>query len=242
MSESPPTGSPNAPALVSLSAHREAIISRLTERFAVGELEMGEFESRLDAAHQATSLATLDELVSDLARPEPQQSDTQAMMPRPAPLPAHTRPQRKRLLAIMGGVERTGAWTMPAEMRAFACMGGIKLDFREARLAAGENRLHAVACMGGIEIIVPPHVAVEADGIAIMGGFEDVHRRTEGDDADTPVLVISGWALMGGVEVKTRLPGENSWQAWRRERGERRERKRLRRAHRKARGRLGDGT
>ena len=55
-------------------------------------------------------------------------------------------------------------------------MGGATLDFREARLPEGEVEIRVGALMGGVEIIVPPTLAVESNGAAIMGGFEHVDR------------------------------------------------------------------
>lgn len=77
--------------------------------------------------------------------------------------------------------------------------------------------------MGGVEIMVPPHVAVQCEGLAIMGGFEEAHRAPAVPDPDRPTLMITGFAMMGGVDIRTRLPGESAWQAWKRERRERRQ-------------------
>ena len=62
--------------------------------------------------------------------------------------------------------------------------------------------------MGGIAIIVPPHLQVECDGLAILGHFEGMERTTGEPDPDAPLLRITGVAVMGAVEISTRLPGE----------------------------------
>jgi predicted membrane protein len=63
-------------------------------------------------------------------------------------------------------------------------MGGAELDFREVDLPPGETEVFIICMMGGAEIIVPPDLAVDASGIAIMGGFE--HAAPQRLRADAP--------------------------------------------------------
>jgi len=68
---------------------------------------------------------------------------------------------------------------------------------------------------------------VESQGIAIMGGFEHKGDEYHNPDPHAPTLRITGLAIMGGVEVTVRLPGETARDARRRRKLERRERRRL---------------
>jgi hypothetical protein len=83
-------------------------------------------------------------------------------------------------------------------------MGGVELDFRDARLGAGETHVTAVAVMGGIEIVVPPGLPVTVRGLGILGGIDQVEQGGGELDPSAPHLKITALALMGGVEVKTR--------------------------------------
>ena len=116
-------------------------------------------------------------------------------------------------------------------MYAVALMGGVELDFREAAFGPGVTEVTVFALWGGVDIVVPPGLQVECSGAGILGGFE----RTPDELADasaasldpgSPVLRVNGVALMGGVDVSTRLPGE-------RERDAARRRKLARKARRK---------
>ncbi len=78
--------------------------------------------------------------------------------------------------------------------------------------------------MGGVQIIVPPTLQVEASGFAIMGGFEPVDRVPDNPDPATPVLRIRGFAMMGGVVIEMRLPGESEREARKRRKLERKRR------------------
>ena len=77
------------------------------------------------------------------------------------------------------------------------------------------------ALCGGVQIVVPPGLAVEVHGTAIMGGFQNVNRAPAHPDPDAPLLRVRGLAVMGGVEITMRLPGESEHQAHRRRRSNR---------------------
>jgi hypothetical protein len=107
---------------------------------------------------------------------------------------------------------------VPRRMKIVAIMGGAHLDLREARFPPGVVELDVTAVMGGIEIVVPPGLAVQMHGSAIMGGFADVDRAPANPDPDAPLLRVRGLTMMGGVAVSMRLPGESERGARRRER------------------------
>lgn len=195
---------PDNGALVSVRARRDQVIKLLSERFASDALDMDELEERLDRAHRATTLAALDDVVTDLT---PTESPLPAVI-EPAPLAVV--PKKKRLLAIFGGFDRGGHWRVPHEMRVVAVFGGVNLDFRNAAFGAGETHLQITAVMGGVNIVIPPGLAVECDGTAIFGGFQDVDRAPLSPDPQRPLLRITGLAVLGGLNIETRLPGEDT--------------------------------
>jgi hypothetical protein len=213
MADIPDESSPLSP--VALRRHREETIAALCEHFARDNLEAEELETLLDHAHQARSLAELDRLLEGL--PALRQPGALAG-PAAAPLPAEPGSQRDHqlVLAVMGGNVRTGPWTPARNVHVVAFMGGVELDFRQASLAAGVTEVYVLALMGGVEIIVPPGVQVESNGIGIMGGFDHGGQTKFPVDRPAPVLRISGLALMGGVEITERLPGESGKEAKRR--------------------------
>lgn len=232
MSDSGPTS------LVALRNLRERVTECLSDGFAQDLIGADEFERRLDLAYQARTVEELQQLVADLDLPE--QGPTQALA---IPEQAYPdRPERKTVVAVMGGASRSGRWLAPKKLQAVAVMGGIDIDLREAILPPGITELHVTAIMGGVDIIVPPNVAVQASGVAIMGGFEDLHRAPVIQDPSVPQLVIKGVTVFGAVEITTRLPGENAWDAWKRSRRERQQRRKLAGAQHARREALGPGT
>jgi predicted membrane protein len=84
--------------------------------------------------------------------------------------------------------------------RAMAVMGGCEIDLRHATLAEGQEALVDVFVMwGGIEIRVPEEWQVVNHGSAFLGGFENKTRPLPGPPRR---LIVTGTAIMGGVEVK----------------------------------------
>ena len=106
------------------------------------------------------------------------------------------------VVAIMSGAARKGRWEPAAKFRVLAVMGGAELDFRDADMLEGTTEIHILAIMGGCSIIVPPDVAVRANGVGLMGGFS--HLRHDPPDDDAPLIKIKGLAVMGSVEVKVK--------------------------------------
>lgn len=86
----------------------------------------------------------------------------------------------------------------------FALMGGVKLDLFDAQLINNTMTIHVGACMGGIEICAPSDWIVTSRVLPIMGAFIDKRRPATvlpGGD-QTKTLLIDGFVLMGGIEIK----------------------------------------
>jgi hypothetical protein len=221
----------NPPRPVPLEQTRERVVADLCRAFAEEQVDADVLQERLDLAQRATSLAELTALTADLPAARP--NDVPA--PFPADATAVALPGQaagsQLLVAVMGGAVRRGAWSPPPSLNVLAVMGGAELDFRDARMGP-LTQVNIFACMGGVEIVVPPGVRVEVNGIALMGGFD--HRAMSGSTPPpgAPVLRIGGFALMGGVEVSVRLPSETARDARDRIREERRDLRRQRKLNR----------
>lgn len=215
---------------------RQVTIDALMEHFANDVMDVEEFERRVEIAHRATSADELKDLLKDLPGggdlPARRESGAGAEI-------AHTREytvtsgakreDKTYVVAVLGGSSRRGRWTPARKNYAVAVMGGAELDFREAVFGPGVTEVHVYAMWGGVDIIVPPGINVESRGIALLGGFDHSADSIAGDP-NQPTLRITGVALMAGVDVSVRYPGESARDARRRRRGERREqRRRLRR-------------
>ncbi|MGQ0838356.1 DUF1707 SHOCT-like domain-containing protein [Actinokineospora sp.] len=188
-------------------ADRERFAKALHDAMSEGRLSVTELEERLDQLYTAKTFGELEPLVRDL----PGQQVVPAPLPRPQPLaaPRHNRiggrGSSSSAIAIMSGSERKGPWTVPPTFTAVAIMGGVDIDLTHAKFEAQETVIQAFALMGGIEITVPPDITVHVTGSGFMGAFEG-RVYTEGPPG-SPVVRVTGFAMMGGVEVRpTRKP------------------------------------
>lgn len=208
------------PKPVPLEQTRERIVDQLCQQYAAENLTDELLEQRLTQAFAATSVVELNALVADLPTESAEDASpsTSVALARP-----DTVPERQVVFAVMGGAERRGAWTPPRNLHVLAVMGGAELDFRDARFGPGVTEVTCFALMGGIEIIVPPGVQVETNGLALMGGFGHSGTARAPTDPDAPILRIGGLAIMGAVELDVRYPGERRGDARKRERLERAE-------------------
>jgi hypothetical protein len=212
--------------LVPLKRERENVVKVLIDQYAADNLTVEEFEMRLDSAYAASTMEQLEGLLAGL--PVLASQSDAAGIPSVQRAPAESVREHGFQIAIMGGYEKKGEWTPPRKLQSLAIMGGAGLDFREARMPPGVTEVNILAIMGGAEILVPPGLAVETHGFGFMGGFEGVDQAGVDTDPDAPRLVIRGLAIMGGVEVTVRLPGETARDARQRRKLDRKERRRLR--------------
>ena len=102
------------------------------------------------------------------------------------------------ITAILGGFERRVSSPAFRGGEITAIMGGCELDLREAGLA-NEAVINVFAIWGGITIKVPPDCTVILQGTPVMGGFTE---KTARPPHNGKRLVVSGYAIMGGVEVR----------------------------------------
>ena len=202
---------------------REKAIARLSEHFAADTLEVEEFERRVTLAHTKDSPEAIDALLVDLPALDRDGKEAKHVVTAGPTVVQSLVPaddDRQSLFAVFGGVQRGGTWTVPRKLRVTAAMGGVQLDLREARFPPGGVDIHVRAVFGGIDIIVPPGLAVQMHGSAIMGGFAQVDRSPASPDPEAPMVRVHGVAVMGGVDVRMMLPGESESGAARRRRRE----------------------
>jgi predicted membrane protein len=103
------------------------------------------------------------------------------------------------LFAMMGGIQRVlGAQDFRGG-NATAILGGCDIDLRQASIQDGEAVINTFSFWGGIEIKVPEDWAVETQGMALLGGFDDTSRRPQDSGKK---LIVTGYAVMGGVSIR----------------------------------------
>ena len=102
------------------------------------------------------------------------------------------------ITAILGGFDRRLTTPNFRGGEVTAIMGGCNLDLRASSIE-GDAVINVFAVMGGITIKCPPDWTVVLQGTPIMGGFDE---KTITPPNNAKRLIINGYAIMGGVEVR----------------------------------------
>lgn len=219
------------PELRASDADRERVAEILRDALAEGRLDMEEFEERLEATYKARTYGELTPITRDLpTAPGPAVNLLKEPVADGSWASRITGGEGSSTwgVAVMAGFQRKGRWTVPKRFTGFAFMGGGEIDLREANFADREVEINCVAIMGGIEVIVPPGVEVVVRGLGIMGGFDE-RAHDVPDDPQAPRVIVTGLALLGGVEVYRKLPRAERRRLKEERRQERLERKKARR-------------
>jgi hypothetical protein len=178
---------------------RDDAARRLQDAFAAGRLDDDEFDHRMRAVLTAKVSTELDVLTADLP----------AATPRPAvPAPADAGPKPgKFAIAYKSSIRRGGRWRVPSRFNCVIYKGTGRLDLRAAELAGPVTTMAVTAYKSHVDVLVPPGVRVELDGVGVSKGWsaeEDLEARLP---ADAPVVHVRGIAYKGTIEVSTRPPG-----------------------------------
>lgn len=199
MSEQP--GIPDPQEMRASDGDRERFAKVLHEALAEGRLDVAELDERLRQVYAARTFGELQPLVRDLPN-----AHAAALVPAHPALPPAASPRvggrgtSSGAVAVMSGSDRTGPWTVPPTFNAVAIMGGVEIDLSQATFEAQETVIQAFALMGGVEVRVPEGITVHVTGAGFMGGFVN-SVRTQGPPG-SPVVRVTGFAMMGGVDVK----------------------------------------
>ena len=154
------------------------------------------FETRYGGPATFEGTATAREDVPD---PATSAADARAAGTQDAAAPAEDTSATFREFALFGGIERRNTSQAFRGGQATAFLGGIELDLRECRMADTQASIDVFACMGGISMRIPRDWTVQSEVAAILGGFHD--QSTPPVDGNAKRLIISGQAVMGGIEV-----------------------------------------
>jgi len=181
-------------------ADREQVATVLSTAYAEGRLTLEEHDERVDQLMAAKTFDDLIPITRDLvvigtptavATPQPSSRftiDTTAQ-----------NSQSDNMIAIFGGVTRSGRWRVRKNIKALALFGGMDLDLRNAIFEAPVVEISGFWCFGGLDIKVPEGIDVRDQTAGVFGGTD---IRDIGDPAPgAPTLVIKGMTLFGGVSV-----------------------------------------
>jgi hypothetical protein len=80
--------------------------------------------------------------------------------------------------------------------------GGATVDLSDATLDPAGATLDVRTMFGGLQLLVPPSWRVDLQLVAVFAGVADT-RDPDAVATDGPRLLVTGWAIAGGVGVMT---------------------------------------
>lgn len=188
-------------------ADREQVATVLSTAYAEGRLTREEHDERLEQLLRAKTFDELVPITYDLVPYAPAAPAPVATVQTNEHFTIDTRSpsdEPDRMIAVFGGVNRTGKWRIRKNTQALALFGGMDLDLRNAIFESPVVEISGFWCFGGLEIKVPAGIEVRDQTAGIFGGTD---VRDIGDPLPgAPVLVIKGMSLFGGVSVKGPKP------------------------------------
>ncbi len=177
-------------------AVRQRVMDRLTEAFSRGDLDMESYEKRVDAALQAASAASLDELVADL--PARAGEGIEPAQARPAAPPSQG---AKKTSCVMGDRHLSGNWLQGDGVSALTVMGSTTLDLCGCDLPPGPTCIELFTLMGDTRIIVPPSLPVRFEVSSFMADSKVGKSVNQDLRGARSWVEIRGTVVMGDVKV-----------------------------------------
>jgi hypothetical protein len=111
-------------------------------------------------------------------------------------------PPRGGVVAFLSSTARRADWVLPRQLRVAAALGNVDLDLTRAQIGAGTFEIQTIAVLGNIDIIIPAGVRVECNGEPLLGVFDVKRGSGAAPAADAPLLIITGAAILGCIDVK----------------------------------------
>jgi predicted membrane protein len=104
--------------------------------------------------------------------------------------------------AMLGGGDRVVSSKDFRGGEVVAIMGGFEIDLRGADIAGDTATIDVFTLWGGVDFKIPEDWEVVVRGTPIMGVFTNSARPAKETGEARKRLVITGLAIMGGVEIK----------------------------------------
>ncbi|MEW2432607.1 DUF1707 domain-containing protein [Streptomyces caniferus] len=193
--------STSSPAVLASDAERENMVEQLREATAEGRLTLEELAERSEAAYLARTRAELLSVGEDLPHVTP-------------PVPAGS-PGQRTFRAAFGDLVHHSP-VLEHGIEATAVFGDLTLDLRSSPApSTGELTIVARAIVGDVHLLLPEGVRVEMNCSKVLGDLRDLTREHAGPEAITPLVRITGSAVLGDIVVAHPDSDRRTyWQKW----------------------------
>lgn len=187
-------------------ADKDQVLHLLQAAFDDGRLTFDELSTRQAEAHRAETFDDLIPLTRDLVALDKPRTYTVATASPATPPPTASSVDTEEavnVLAVFSAATRKGRWRVPKQVVTAAVFGGVEIDLTQADFVSNVCEITAYAAFGGIEITVPDNAQVINKTMGGFMGGMDV-RNPDTIDPSAPTIIVKGFAIFGGVEVRPR--------------------------------------
>lgn len=105
------------------------------------------------------------------------------------------------MTAVFGGAKRKVFSKSFKGGQSFCIFGGTEIDLSQADIN-GNVVIDTVQLFGGTKIIIPANWQLKSDITAVLGGVDD-KRNVPTSFSPEKKIVLTGFAMFGGVEIKS---------------------------------------
>ncbi|MEM1135425.1 MAG: LiaF domain-containing protein [Bacteroidota bacterium] len=218
------------PVVFGLPKYREKIITAISEAFANNDLDIEEYERRLDLAHDAKSIEDLRNTVYDfpqvnsllpIAQQQEQRPTFPSSTPNYAPSPAESfRKSFENLdhLNIIGDKRIYSTDITKPNIKVITVIGETFIDLREVALKFNHIKIENYCAIGSIKIRVPHNAQIKKNMIVLIGDTKKKKvgasfiKKLFGMDNQKPVrydpnppelfIEVSGFMLIGDLIIE----------------------------------------
>lgn len=176
------------PDLRASDADRDRTAAVLASALAAGRLTTTEHAERLDAAYAATTMGDLAPITRDLPAEDAAGASVDAL-------------DHANIAARFSKIIRSGRWVAGRRTRLTARFGALIINLADAVLPGREITLDVDAFCGKLIVTVPDGAQV-IDEIGAMFAKQVVYGRQDSDEADGPVIRLTGTARFSKVAVR----------------------------------------
>ncbi len=81
--------------------------------------------------------------------------------------------------------------------------GGAEINLTQAEFQQPQIVIESVQVFGGAKLVIPADWVIHNEAVAIFGGIEDKRPQPAALTAPEKILVLKGFVMFGGIEIKS---------------------------------------
>ena len=174
--------------------YREAIVNALVRAYTDNNLELNEYENRLQRAEKAQTISELKEIISDF--PTEYLSSNAAV-------PVPFREGKKTSgFCLIGDLNISLKEAKSSVINSYSAIGDTRIDLKDLAPESQPCKVKFYSLIGNVYITVPPNTRVVKKIFSLIGSFQRKQPVDETSLSHAPTVYLKGFKLIGDVIIK----------------------------------------